>query len=248
MSHTWGLFLHSLGHNPPQSCSSHVAYMGTGSPQSRPQPPPPQSCSSHVAYMGTVSPQSRPQPPPPPPPPPHPVRRMSHIWGLFLHSLAHNSKCWLTHCGLTMPHGNILLGQHWFRWWLSVWRHKAITWTHGDLSLSGVLWHSYEKKIQEVFMNLTRNMCNLMMCKKPQTNKPPQNQVHYGPMVIFVCLHITQPHYYHYADVSGSVELLKCLFGLFCLVRGWKIKSILSTIFHAIYEAVFIQLTQMLLW
>ena len=95
-------------------------------------------------------------------------------------------------------------------------------------------------------MNLTRNMCNLMMCKTPQTNNPPQNQVHYGPMVIFVCLHITQPHYYHYADVSTcrSIELLKCLFGLFCHVCVWKIKSILSIIFHAIYEAVFIQLTQ----
>ena len=25
------------------------------------------------------------------------------------------------------------LGQHWFRYWLAVWRHQAITWTNVDL-------------------------------------------------------------------------------------------------------------------
>ena len=31
------------------------------------------------------------------------------------------------------------------------------------------------------------------------------NKVHYDPMVIFVCLHITLPHYRHYVDLSIQV-------------------------------------------
>ena len=57
--------------------------------------------------------------------------------------------------------------------------------------------------------------------------------VHYHPMIVFICLHI--------ADVSESnwtfkmqVHPLKCVS---------KSKSIFSIIFHAIYGAVFIQLT-----
>ena len=38
-------------------------------------------------------------------------------------------------------------------------------------------------------------------------------QVHYGPMVVFVCLHIKLPRYHHYADLSEGIELLKCLSG-----------------------------------
>ena len=42
--------------------------------------------------------------------------------------------------------------------------------------------------------------------------------VHYGPMVIFVCLYITLPHWHHYTDVSGCIELLERLSGTFCRV------------------------------
>ena len=45
-------------------------------------------------------------------------------------------------------------------------------------------------------------LCSLMMCKN--------SRVHYGPMVVFVCVHITMPHYHRYADFSEGVELLKC--------------------------------------
>ena len=38
-------------------------------------------------------------------------------------------------------------------------------------------------------------LCGLMICA--------YNRVHYGPMVVFVCLHFTLSHYHHYADVSG---------------------------------------------
>ena len=51
-------------------------------------------------------------------------------------------------------------------------------------------------------------LCSLMMCVN--------NQVHYGLMVVFVCLHITLPYYHHYADVSEGIELLKCLSDTFC--------------------------------
>ena len=40
-------------------------------------------------------------------------------------------------------------------------------------------------------------------------------RIQYGPMVVFVCLHIALPHYLHYADVSESIELLKCLSCIF---------------------------------
>ena len=70
---------------------------------------------------------------------------------------------------------------------------------------------------------------SLMMC----TN----NRVHYGPMVTFVCLHITLHHLYHYGDVSESIERLKCLSGIFCRDVS-KIKSILSIPFHATYATV----------
>ena len=44
------------------------------------------------------------------------------------------------------------------------------------------------------------------------------NQVPYGLMVILVCLHLTLPHYHHYADVSEGIEILKYLPGTFCQV------------------------------
>ena len=50
-------------------------------------------------------------------------------------------------------------------------------------------------------------------------------------MAGFVCLHITLPHYHHNADLSESIELLKCLLDTFCLEFVSKIKSILSIIF-----------------
>ena len=69
------------------------------------------------------------------------------------------------------------------------------------------------------------------------------NRVHYGPMVVFVCLHITLLHYHHYADISVGIELIKCLSDAFCRVWVCKIESILSIIFQAIYGAVCIRLT-----
>ena len=48
------------------------------------------------------------------------------------------------------------------------------------------------------------SLCSLVIC----TN----NRVRYGPMVVVISLHITLPHYHHYADVSESIELLKYLY------------------------------------
>ena len=62
--------------------------------------------------------------------------------------------------------------------------------------------------------------------------------IDFDMMVIFICLHITLPHYDHYADQSQLIELLKCLSGTFCLECVSKIKAILSIIFHSIYGAV----------
>ena len=63
--------------------------------------------------------------------------------------------------------------------------------------------------------------CRLMICG--------DNGVHYDPIVVLRCFHITVPHYHHYADVSEGTELPKYLSGTFCRVM----KSILSVIFRA---------------
>ena len=36
-------------------------------------------------------------------------------------------------------------------------------------------------------------------------------RIQYDPMVVFVCLYITLPHYHHCADAYASIEFLKCL-------------------------------------
>ena len=77
-------------------------------------------------------------------------------------------------------------------------------------------------------------LCGLMM--------RTYNRVHYGPMVIFICLLIKLPHYHHYKDLSESIELLKCLSGN-SVTRVSNIYSILTIIFHAIFGAVLIELT-----
>ena len=58
--------------------------------------------------------------------------------------------------------------------------------------------------------------------------------IHDGPMVVFVSLHITLLHYHHYADVSESIELQKCLLGTFYIL----------TFYSLIHGAVCIHLTQ----
>ena len=68
-------------------------------------------------------------------------------------------------------------------------------------------------------------------------------KVHYDPIIVLVCLHITPPNHHLYADLSESIELLKRLSGTLCIECVSKIKSVLFIIFHAIYGAVRIQLT-----
>ena len=69
------------------------------------------------------------------------------------------------------------------------------------------------------------------------------NRVHYGLMVVYGYLHITLPHYHHYAILFEGIALLKCLSNIFCVECVSKNRSVLSIIFHAIYGAVCIQLT-----
>ena len=57
------------------------------------------------------------------------------------------------------------------------------------------------------------------------------DRVHYVPIVVFLCFYIILPHYHHHADVSESIEHLKC-----CWVHSVENKSILSIIFHTIYS------------
>ena len=78
-------------------------------------------------------------------------------------------------------------------------------------------------------------LCSLMVCAN--------NQVHYDPMVVFVCLHIALPHYHHNADLSEAIELLKCFSDISCLEWMFKIKSVFLIIYHSIYGTWCIQLT-----
>ena len=90
---------------------------------------------------------------------------------------------------------------------------------------------------------ISRESCVLCLSLLWNLMMSADNRIHYDPMVVFVCQHITLAHYHHYADLTESIELLKCLSGTFCFECLSRIKSILSIIFHAIYGAAFIQFT-----
>ena len=51
-------------------------------------------------------------------------------------------------------------------------------------------------------------LSSLVMCAN--------NRVHYGLLVLFVCLQITLPYYHHCVDLSEGIELITCLAGTFC--------------------------------
>ena len=106
---------------------------------------------------------------------------------------------------------------------------------HDMLSVSHTHTHTHISRQSWVFCPLL--LSSLMMCAN--------DKVHYYPMVVFVCLHITLPHYHHHADLSESIEFIKCLSGTFCFESAPTIKSILSIIFHATCGAVRIQLSHL---
>ena len=112
--------------------------------------------------------------------------------------------------------------------WLCAWGGCTIIFIHTYIYIQGKLG----------FLSFII-LCCLRMCA--------DDIVHYDPMVAFVCLLIALPHYQSYADLSESIELLKCLSGAFFLDCVSKIKPIISIIFHAIYGAVCIQLIHSLM-
>ena len=63
--------------------------------------------------------------------------------------------------------------------------------------------------------------------------------------IVFVCLYITPSHYHHFANLSEDIELIICLWDIFC--RGVsKIRHILSVIHYTIRGAVCFQFTHFL--
>ena len=68
------------------------------------------------------------------------------------------------------------------------------------------------------------------------------DRVNYGPMVILICLHITIPHYNHYAYVSECIAF-RIIRQVHSLESVFKIKSFISIIFHAIHGALCILFT-----
>ena len=66
-------------------------------------------------------------------------------------------------------------------------------------------------------------------------------RIRFGLQIVFVCLYITPSHYYHCANLSENIELMKCLSDIFC--RVCKIKHIFSVIHYTIHGAVCFQFT-----
>ena len=68
------------------------------------------------------------------------------------------------------------------------------------------------------------------------------NQIHYGLMVVFICLHFTLPHYNHYADVSEGIEHIRwfrwlshdvqfsCAINQPLLAHHWRVHQCLLTL------------------
>ena len=44
------------------------------------------------------------------------------------------------------------------------------------------------------------------------------SRMRFGLLIVFVCLYITPSHYYHCANLSEDIELIKCLSDIFCRV------------------------------
>ena len=51
----------------------------------------------------------------------------------------------------------------------------------------------------------------LLLCSRMMR---ANNRLHYGPIVIFVCLYIAPPHYHYHSDVSKGMELLLVRYSL----------------------------------
>ena len=66
-------------------------------------------------------------------------------------------------------------------------------------------------------------------------------RIRFGLQIVFVCLYITPSHYHHCANLSEDIELIKCLWDIFC--RGSEINHIVSVIHYTIYGAVCFQFT-----
>ena len=67
------------------------------------------------------------------------------------------------------------------------------------------------------------------------------SRMRFGLKIVFVYLYIIPSHYHHYANLSEDIEVIKCLWDIFC--RVCKIRHILSVIHYTICGAVCFQLT-----
>ena len=83
-----------------------------------------------------------------------------------------------------------------------------------------------------VFVSIT--IMQSMMCVN--------NWVHYGLKVVFVCVHIISFHYHHYAELSESVEHIKCSSCIFCRVCVLDEVSSLDYFLSNVWGCVFFSL------
>ena len=78
-----------------------------------------------------------------------------------------------THCELVTPHGDIDLGQHWFRYCLVVWGHRAITCINVDQSLVRI-WRirlkAISQRVPTVLFGEMKIILLLILPHLPQAN------------------------------------------------------------------------------
>ena len=71
------------------------------------------------------------------------------------------------------------------------------------------------------------------------------NQRRFCVKIVFVCLYIISSHYHYCANLSEGIELLKCLWDVFCRVCVCEIEHIFSVNHYTIYGAVCFQFTHL---
>ena len=91
---------------------------------------------------------------------------------------------------------------------------------HGTTASGVHVYVTYKCKLSVTSINFS-HCCHIFRGCVSDVAVPPyaaNNRLHYGLVVVYGYLHATLPHYYHYAELSEGIELLKYLSDIFCRV------------------------------
>ena len=135
-----------------------------------------------------------------------------------------------THCGLGTPYGVRNLGQHWLRYWLIVWQHRAITWTNVDwyqrsqLTFKLGQFHKRCPNCQSL-----KSLGKLHSNLKFHSNFPGANELKINPFFRAQWVHSTEQFMQNCIQESDSqlLPLTHCGLGDF---NGWVLFNPITTI------------------